>query len=61
MKNCFIIVNYNDYKTTYNLIQNIEDYEVIDEIVIVDNDSKDDSYERLLKLKNNKLLFLKIV
>ena len=59
MKNCFIIVNYNDYKTTYNLIQNIEDYEVIDEIVIVDNDSKDDSYERLLKLKNNKITILK--
>ena len=59
MKNCFIIVNYNDYKTTYNLIQNIENYDVVDEIVIVDNDSKDDSYEKLLKLRNNKITILK--
>ena len=59
MKNCFITVNYNDYKTTYNLIQNIENYDVVDEIVIVDNDSKDDSFEKLLKLRNNKITVLK--
>ena len=59
MKNCFVIVNYNDYKTTYNLINNIEDYSCVDEIVIVDNDSKDNSYEELLKLQNNKITILK--
>ena len=53
MKNCFIVVNYNDYKTTYNLIKNIEDYSCVDEIVIVDNASTDSSYENLLKLQNN--------
>lgn len=59
MKNCFVIVNYNDYKTTYNLIKNIEDYSCVDEIVIVDNDSKDNSYEELLKLQNKKITILK--
>lgn len=59
MKNCFIIVNYNDYKTTYNLIKNIENYDIIDEIVIVDNASSDNSYEQLLRLKNNKITILK--
>lgn len=59
MKNCFIIVNYNDYKTTYNLIQNIKNYDIVNEIVIVDNDSKDNSYQELLKLKNNKITILK--
>lgn len=59
MKNCFIIINYNDYKTTYNLIKNIEAYSCVDEIVIVDNASTDLSYEQLLKLQNNKITILK--
>lgn len=59
MKNCMIIVNYNDHKTTYNLIHNVNDYKIIDEIVIIDNDSKDNSYEELLKLQNEKITILK--
>lgn len=59
MKNCFVIVNYNDYKTTYNLIQNIKDYSCVEEIVIVDNASTDNSYEELLKLQNKKITILK--
>ena len=55
MKNCVVIINYNDYETTYNLIQNIKDYSNLDEIVIVDYASKDDSYEILLKLQNKKI------
>lgn len=46
-----VILNYNDAKTTANLCNHIYTYEVIDKIVIVDNHSIDDSYERLLKLK----------
>lgn len=59
MKNCVVIINYNDYETTYNLVQNIKDYSNLDEIVIVDNASKDDSYEKLLKLQNKKITILK--
>ncbi len=45
----FIIVNYNDYKTTKILIDNIKNYKSITEIVVVDN-STDDSYKNLKKL-----------
>ena len=47
----FIIINYNDYKTTKRLLDNIKDYKVIDKIYVVDNHSTDDSYEKLKKLK----------
>ena len=47
----FIIINYNDYKTTKRLLYNIKDYKIIDKIYVVDNHSTDDSYENLKKLK----------
>ena len=47
----FIIINYNDYKTTKRLLDNIKDYKVIDKIYVVDNHSTDDSYSRLKKIK----------
>lgn len=55
MKNGFIIVNYNDYVTTKELIDNIKNYKIIDEIVVVDNCSKDNSFEELKKIKCKKL------
>ncbi len=55
MKNCFVIVNYNDYSSTINLINNIKDYKLVDEIVIIDNKSVDDSLSLLKKLKMDKL------
>ncbi len=47
----FIIINYNDYKTTKRLLDNIKNYKVIDKIYVVDNHSTDDSYNSLKKLK----------
>lgn len=47
MKTVFLIVNYNDYKTTITLIDNIKDYDSIDKIVIVDNDSTDNSFNKV--------------
>ena len=44
-----IILNYNDYGTVIHLYNRIKKYEVINNIVIVDNCSTDDSYERLKK------------
>lgn len=52
----FIIINYNDYKTTKKLIDNIKDYEVIDEIVVVDNKSTDKSVFELKKINNITLI-----
>ena len=42
MKNIFLIVNYNDFDNTYKLYKNIEKYECLDEIIIIDNASKKD-------------------
>lgn len=52
----FIIINYNDFKTTNKLINNIKDYKIIDEIVVVDNNSKDNSKKELEKNKNITLI-----
>lgn len=50
-----IILNYNDEKTTSNLVNAIKDYSSISSIIIVDNLSNDGSYEKLLRLKNDKI------
>ena len=53
--NTLLIVNYNDYESTSKLIENVKNYKILDLILVVDNKSKDDSYERLLKLENKKV------
>lgn len=53
-----VIVNYNDYKTTKRLLDNIKDYKILKEIVVVDNKSTDNSLEELRKLKNKKITII---
>ncbi len=55
MKTVFMIVNYNDYPSTKKLIDNIKEYNIIDYILVVDNNSSDDSGKKLNRLKNDKL------
>ena len=50
-----VIVNYNDYKTTKRLLDNVKNYKILKEIVVVDNKSTDDSLENLQRLKNKKI------
>lgn len=59
MKNAIIILNYNDWTSTQKLVDYIKEYSIIDKIVIVDNNSKDDSYEQLLKLQDDKIDVIK--
>lgn len=47
--NC-VILNYNDADTVLGLVEEIRGYQVLDQIVIVDNASTDDSWERLTRL-----------
>lgn len=54
-----VILNYNDYDTTYDMIQQIKDYKILDHIVIVDNDSTDLKYDKLKKLENDKIKVIK--
>ncbi|MCK8061253.1 MULTISPECIES: glycosyltransferase family 2 protein [unclassified Fusibacter] len=50
-----IILNYNDSENTINLLKNIKDFNSIDNIIIVDNCSTDDSYAELIKYKSEKV------
>lgn len=58
MKTGMIIVNYNDAVTTKKLIDNVKNYKCLDRIVIVDNNSTDNSKELLKKLVGKKVVLL---
>lgn len=55
MSNCLIILNYNDSERVQRLVSQVKDYSMLNQILIVDNCSIDNSYEKLLKLKNYKI------
>ena len=50
-----VILNYNDSETTIELLENIKDYSVLDNIVVVDNYSTDNSYETLKRYESEKI------
>ena len=55
----FIIINYNDYKTTERLLLNIKDYKSIHHIIVVDNHSTDQSYTYLKKYESKHITVYK--
>ncbi len=50
-----IILNYNDAQNTIRYVNEIKKYKCIDRIIIVDNQSPDQSLEKLEALKNKKI------
>ena len=55
-----VVLNFNDAKTTEKLVLNVAGYDSIDKVVIVDNCSVDNSYERLKEIsKNDKVICIK--
>jgi N-acetylglucosaminyl-diphospho-decaprenol L-rhamnosyltransferase len=58
MKTGMVIVNYNDYPTTIKLINNILDYKCLNRIVIVDNKSTDNSFDKLENLNLKKVFII---
>ena len=58
MKNAMLIINYNDYETTIKLLNNVKNYKTLDLIVVVDNNSTDDSYSYLNKIKSEKTIII---
>ena len=59
MKTAIVIVNYNDYETTKDFLKSIKNYKILDLIVVVDNNSTDDSYKLLKKLEKDNIVVLK--
>ena len=54
-----VVLNYNDWKTTSNFVDSIKQYRNIEHIVIVDNCSLDDSFEKLKLLESDKILTIR--
>lgn len=54
-----VILNYNDYQTTSKLLNKIHNYKYINNIIVVDNNSSDNSYNKLIKYKNKNIDIIK--
>ncbi len=55
----FIIINYNSSKDTINLLNAIKNFDILDLIVVLDNNSTDNSYEILKQYENDKIKVIK--
>lgn len=55
--NC-VVVNYNDADTTEGFVKRIRNYQFLEQIVVVDNGSSDDSWQRLKLLKDDKVALI---
>lgn len=58
MKTGFVMVNYNDYENVKKMLDMIQNYSVLDKIVIVDNASIDDSFQKLSEIETEKIVVL---
>ena len=54
-----VIVNYNDFSNTKRLLENVKDYKCLSNIVIVDNNSSDDSFSKLKEFESNRITIIK--
>lgn len=54
-----VIVNYNDFRMTSRLLNNIKDYKCLEKIVVVDNNSSDDSFDKLKEFESNRITIIK--
>lgn len=54
MRTAIIILNYNDVKNTKRLSKTLNQYSIIDKIIVVDNCSPNHDFEKLQSLKNHK-------
>lgn len=53
-----VILNYNDADTTIKLVKKIKNYSNLNHIIIVDNLSTDNSYEKIKKIVSNKVTLI---
>ncbi len=55
MKTCFIVIHYNDPESTIQLIHQIQNYQILDKIIIVDNHSSQEALAKIKKLSSKKI------
>lgn len=53
-----VVLNYNDYENTIKFLDMIKDYKGIDKVVVVDNNSTDDSVLKINRYINEKIVLL---
>lgn len=58
MKVNFLMVNYNDYENVKKMVDQIKEYQIWNKIVIVDNQSTDNSLSKIKQLQNEKIVVL---
>ena len=54
-----VIVNYNDFNMTSRLLNNVKDYKCLSQIIVVDNNSTDDSFDKLKEFESNRITIIK--
>ena len=54
-----VIINYNDFELTSRLLKNIKNYKCLEKIVVVDNNSSDNSFEKLKEFESNRITIIK--
>lgn len=54
-----VILNYNDCETTKEYLNTIKNYKSLNKIVVVDNNSTDNSFEELKSFNNSKIEIIK--
>lgn len=59
MKVALIVLNYNDYETTSRYINFVKIYKLIDNVIVVDNCSTNNSYEKLKVYESEKIDVIK--
>ena len=59
MKCAMVILNYRDSERAIKLAKRVEGFEAVNHIVIVDNNSMDGSYERMLQYQSEKIEVIK--
>lgn len=50
-----VVLNYNDASTTISYVKKLQEYDVIEHILVVDNCSTDDSFIQLSKIHSDKI------
>lgn len=54
-----VILNYNDSQTTIDLLMRVQEFKNLNSIVVVDNNSTDDSYKELINYSNDKIKIIR--